>query len=40
MVLMILTVVVEVLDEVGLAREAAGELVGLHVGKGAFFNSD
>ena len=36
----ILTVVVEVLDEVGLAREAASELVGLHVGEGSFFNSD
>ena len=40
MELMILTMVVEVLDEVGLAREAASELVGLHVGEGAFFDSD
>ena len=40
MELMILTVVVEVLDEVGLACEPSSELVGLHVGEGAFFNSD
>ena len=33
----ILTVVVEVLDEVGLTREPSSELVSLHEGKGAFF---
>ena len=40
MEVMILTMVVEVLDEVGLAREAASELVGLHIGERAFLHSD
>ena len=31
---------VEVLEEVGLAREAASELVGVHVGEVALFRSD
>ena len=33
-------VVVEILQEVGLAREAAGELVGVHVGQSALLCND
>ena len=36
----VLTVVVEILQEVGLAREAAGELVGVHVGQSALLCND
>ena len=35
-----LTVVVEILNEVGLAREAASEFVGVHVGEGALLRCD
>ena len=32
--------VVKILNEVGLARKAAGEFVGVHVGEGALLRCD
>ena len=40
MVKKVLIVVVEVVEEVGLARQAASELVGVHVGEGALLRCD
>ena len=37
---MLLTVIVEILNEVGLTRETASELVGVHVGEGALLRCD
>ena len=35
-----LTVVIKILDEVSLAREATSELVGVHVSEGALLRCD